>query len=110
VTRFEKGDVVHVDGASAILGDVIAVEDEVAGDGQHVTVAWRATSTTESNDDLVLDERPEKKALRDATVVELEAEPDVVLRAMADGAMPCTPASRRLAQEELAHRERRRQR
>jgi hypothetical protein len=75
-----------------------------------VTVAWRATSTTESNDDLVLDERPEKKALRDATVVELEAEPDVVLRAMADGAMPCTPASRRLAQEELAHRERRRQR
>jgi hypothetical protein len=106
VTRFEKGDVVHVDGASAILGDVIAVEDEIAGDGQHVTVAWRAVSTTESNDDLVLDERPENPpTLRDATVAELEAEPDVVLRAMADGAMPCTPASRRLAQEELAHRE-----
>lgn len=105
MTRFEKGDVVHVDGASAILGDVITVEDEVAGDGQHVTIAWRPTSTTEQSDDLVLVERPEKVPLRDATIAELEEEPDVVLRAMADGAMPCTPASRRLAQEELAHRE-----
>lgn len=43
---FKVGDVVYVEGASAILGDVIAVDD----DGVEVT--WRTVTTTEQPDDL----------------------------------------------------------
>jgi hypothetical protein len=53
--NFKPGDVVYTEGASAILGDVIAVEDDGMG-GQDVTVAWRPVTTTESDMDLVRSE------------------------------------------------------
>lgn len=49
---FQKGDVVYIDGASAILGDVTRVEDN--GDGEQlVYVTWRETSTCEAAEDLI---------------------------------------------------------
>jgi ribosomal protein L14E/L6E/L27E len=57
MTEIKKGDIVHVEGASAILGDV----REVTEDG--VTVTWRETTTCEQEDDLVLDD-PEERELR----------------------------------------------
>jgi hypothetical protein len=45
--EFKVGQVVYAEGASAILGDVVAVDDE------GVTVAWRPTTTCEQPDDLV---------------------------------------------------------
>jgi hypothetical protein len=60
MTRFEVGDVVYVDGASAILGDVAAVDE----DG--VTVDWRRTRTVEPPEDLLhapAKEVPEADAL-----------------------------------------------
>lgn len=52
---FKRGDVVYTEGASAILGDVVAVEDDGMG-GQTVTVTWRPVTTTEYGDDLVRSE------------------------------------------------------
>lgn len=54
---FKVGDVVHADDASAILGDVTAVEDDGDSGSQDVTVVWRTTETTEDGDDLWLVER-----------------------------------------------------
>jgi len=50
VSEFKVGDVVYVMGSSAILGDVIEVEENEYG--QRVTVTWRETTTTESPADL----------------------------------------------------------
>ena len=44
---WQIGDVVYVDGSSAILGDVVWVDEE------GVTVAWRATRTVEPPEDLL---------------------------------------------------------
>jgi len=49
---FEVGDVVYAEGSSALLGDVIAVEDVPEGEYQLVTVRWRGTTTTEDSADL----------------------------------------------------------
>ncbi|GAC1550408.1 MAG: hypothetical protein NVS3B16_24820 [Vulcanimicrobiaceae bacterium] len=46
----DVGDVVFAHGSSAILGDVVSVDV----DENQVTVAWRATTTTEVADDLTL--------------------------------------------------------
>lgn len=54
---FQAGDVVFVEGASAILGDVVKVELSTDGE-EFVEVRWRETVTTEVPDDLVLEERP----------------------------------------------------
>lgn len=51
---FQPGDVVHAEGASGILGDVIAVDER----GWQVTVRWRVTETTESPADLTLVGQP----------------------------------------------------
>lgn len=55
---YKPGDVVHVEGASAIIGDVLTAEtiDDPHGDGwQEVTVSWRPTVTTEQSFDLIRD-------------------------------------------------------
>lgn len=48
---YKVGDVVQLGGASAFVGDVVAVDDEDE-DAQQVTVAWRPVTTTELADDL----------------------------------------------------------
>lgn len=48
------GDVVYVEGASAILGDVLEVD--IVEDA--VKVRWREVETTENADDLTLESRP----------------------------------------------------
>lgn len=53
ITPPQVGDVVYCADASAILGDVIAV------DGLDVTVRWRATETVENAHDLVLTMEPD---------------------------------------------------
>ena len=50
--KFLPGDVVHAEGASAILGDVIRV-DQYGG----IRIQWRMAVTTEEPDDLVLVQR-----------------------------------------------------
>jgi hypothetical protein len=47
----QVGDVVYTEGVSAILGDVVHVNDE---DGL-ARVVWRQTETTESVDDLIVE-------------------------------------------------------
>lgn len=43
------GDVVYCEGSSAIIGDVIALDDDGAA-----IVTWRSTTTREALDDLIL--------------------------------------------------------
>lgn len=50
------GDVVYVEGASAMLGDVCAVER--VEESLRATVAWRAAVTEEDADDLIVVESP----------------------------------------------------
>jgi hypothetical protein len=107
---FKVGDVVYVDGASALLGDVEAVE----ADGVHVT--WRRTETVEQPDDLNLaDEQLPMTAVIDdgevrvdATAGALALERDGVLQSLADGELNATEQTRRLAQSELDYRKARR--
>lgn len=58
LTQFHVGDVVYIEGASALLADVTKVQqDEEDPELQHVSVTWRATPTVETNEDLTLIER-----------------------------------------------------
>lgn len=63
IQKFQVGDVVYADGASAINGDVTAVRDEefVRLEYHYITVVWRKTETEEDSEDLTLVERDGKK-------------------------------------------------
>lgn len=51
--KVQVGDVVHCEGSSAILGDVIAVDEIVYGQ-RFLEVRWRQTFSVEDEDDLIL--------------------------------------------------------
>lgn len=61
------GDVVYAEGASALLGDVVSIDE----DEDAVEVRWRQAFSTESTDDLtvVVDDEPEMARIRESSEV-----------------------------------------